>query len=459
MKMRSSILLALGFALLGTPSLAEAQRGPSVGSASGLGLGAMTEARGGESALWNPALAAIFDGPSSSWSVLSFHAEPGDFPLAHNLYKNRDAMRASSRSLLGEGTRNTFMRWAGDRDVSNLTGTATVQWAGVHSQDLSVSLTSIMDLDVQLPSRALRIAGGSESARLDLISGGDMERASRLRSRGSMVTVLAVGGGHSMGVIDYLGPTWIGGAFKASHVHSNVRGSVRYDEAAVLARAPNGGLRHPGTIIRSGEVGFEYSEVDVRSGRIYSFDAGAAFNPWGPLFVSATLANAVQWTSLNADGVVHRKFIFAGADSVGTPMAFVEEERLESFSGDRPWLDQAESLVAATHFMPNLRVGASLDTYTGRFFGGVALPLSSDLSIDRHSSDQFSAGFQLFHDLQPRISYSRRFDGSQIFEVSGTRGGCLLSYSLGVGYIARPHSPGSITLGFSRTAGQPPCGR
>ena len=450
-------VLLLGVFLL-FPALAEAQRAPSVGSAAGFGMGGMTEARGGEAILWNPALIGVFDGPSASWSVFAFNVEPADFPLAHSLYKNRNALREGSRRLLGEGTRDTFRKWAGNQDVSHLTGTGTIQWFGVQSEDLAVSLTSILDLDVQLPSRALRIAAGDEAARLDVISGGDMDRASRLDSRGAMLSVLSVGTGQSVGVLDYLGPTWIGGAFKVAHVHSHVRGDVRFGEASQLARAPNGGLRHPGMHIREGEVGFEYSELDVRSGRIYSFDAGAAFNPWGPVFVSATLANAVQWNSLSADGVIYRRFIFAGADSTSNPMAFVEEERLESFSGDRPWISDAEHLVAATHLMPSLRIGASLDTYTGRFYAAGALALSSDIAIDRHASDQLSFGFQLFHELEPRLSYTRRFDGSQVFEIGGARGGCLLSYSASVGYIARPHAPGSITLSFSRSQGQPPCG-
>ncbi len=57
--------LVLAAAALGS-SAVQAQRPLNVGTATGLGGTAATEARRADAVLWNPALVGIYDGPLSS---------------------------------------------------------------------------------------------------------------------------------------------------------------------------------------------------------------------------------------------------------------------------------------------------------------------------------------------------------------------------------------------------------
>ena len=140
------------------------QVGPATGSAAGYGLGAMTEARGGDAVLWNPALIGVLDGPYGSWSILSPYLEPSQASVARSLYDNRDALRGGTSRMLGESTRNTFRNWAGTSDVSSLAGRGAVHWASIHSGDIAVSLSSVLDVDVNLPSKGVLIAAGDPDA-------------------------------------------------------------------------------------------------------------------------------------------------------------------------------------------------------------------------------------------------------------------------------------------------------
>lgn len=435
----------------------EAQRVPGIGGAAGYGLGGMTEARGLDAPLWNPALTGIFEGPASSWSVFGIEGELGDVYRGAELYRHRRGLQ-SVQSTIGPGGQDSFAGWAGDGEVATLAGSGSIQWFGAHSRDLAISLTSLLDVDINMPARAARIAAGDEVARTDPLTSSEQDRAQSLTSRGAMTTQLAVATGSDTGLQPYLGRTWVGGGLRVGYVHSHFRGATQLDEVRELAFDDDGLPKRPDLIVEGGEIGFEHSEVAVSGGRLYSADVGAAINPWPPLFLSATLTNAIHRTSISASDVVHRQYQVAGSDSIGHPAGFWEEQQVESFSGDQPWLDDADHLVRSTAWQSKLRLGASFDLEMGRFFGGGEFSVSSGEALHGGAGDRFSGGFQLFHELNPRISYSRRHDGADVFRLGGEYGNCEQRYSFDVGYVAHPRASGGLSVSFSLMRGEPPCG-
>lgn len=450
---RAVVFGLLAFFLFAASPLAGQQPLP-LGTGAGGGLGAMTEARLSEAASWNPALAAIFDGPMTSISLLGVHIEPGSAKLAYDLTRMGWRLIGSPVSVIGDRERTLLRDWRSGDGMSRLRAGATVHWIGLHSRDLLISLASYAILDLNAPDPVLSAMIGESATAID---------ATAIKeSRRSIVSVLSVAKGSDLGLLPYLGRTWVGATFKAGYVHDHAIGRFGYIDPSLVAFDDNGEPLDPAVSFRDDETAGFYSEVGVQGARIYGVDVGAVINPAPPILVSVTLANALQKASFDvaAEDLYGRTIAVAGEDEQGRGRAFTDRFLLDTTAEEKPWLSDAETLARSTHFTPLLRVGASIDTRSGRLIGGLSVPLEREHSLDRTSLDEYSFGWQsTSHRLQPRLVYTRQLDGSSGVLASIQRGFCSARLALGAGYMRRPHQGHTVNLTVSWSHGSGPCGR
>src|SRR5690606_20431349 len=197
---RAVVFGLLAFFLFAASPLAGQQPLP-MGTGAGGGLGAMTEARLSETASWNPALAAIFDGPMTSISLLGVHIEPGSAKLAHDLTRTGWRLIGSPVSVIGDRERTLLRDWRSGDGMSRLRAGATVHWIGLHSRDLLIALASYASLNLNVPHPLLTEMIGESATAIDATATREPRR--------SIVSVLSVAKGSDLGLLPYLGRTWV----------------------------------------------------------------------------------------------------------------------------------------------------------------------------------------------------------------------------------------------------------
>lgn len=212
--MTKTSTLAATLLLAAAVSPCAAQRAASHGTASALGDAAVTEARRADALLWNPAALGIYDGPLSSYRLLSL-----------------DLSALPARSWSGPARRLGLsglphqVGWVANLNAG--TGAAVsqgqVEWLATQVRGLAVSLgTGYLSAgDIPQPLRATLGAG-------DTI-GSPAPRDSALRVTAS---TLAVGRGIYAGVLPVAGRVWLGATAKGWLVHSYARGAFTGPEAA-----------------------------------------------------------------------------------------------------------------------------------------------------------------------------------------------------------------------------------
>lgn len=432
-------LAAASVAALASVATLSAQEPPSLGTATSLGLGGLTEARFAESALWNPALPAIFDGPMNSISLLNVNLEP-----AGNPYTLIDTGRRLHRLRSGEGPVDLdgrlvqrFRARTGSDGISRLVAGGQVQWLGLHARDLVLSLTSQGLLSSTVPDRFL--AGLTEPG-----SPGAEELRSLPEhgSRRYTSSTLAVAKGHDMGALPLLGRSWTGVGLKASRIHDHAHGRFGY---AAASDGVEGDMP-------------KYAEVGVRNTHAYGLDFGLVSHPAPPLLLSVAISNAYQRTARGMDDESAYRDVSAlmpGPD--GSAMVVRGRRGVDADDNDAAWIEDAESLARSNHFMPSLRLGGALETAAGRVLVGHTAPLERSESIDRAGSLRYSVGFQSNAPDRSRISFGRRFDGTRSIEVGTQRGFCEGRLAMGAGYHFGS-GPRRMSMTFSWSRGQPPCG-
>jgi hypothetical protein len=455
MSLRTSLLVAT-LAALPVAAPLGAQATASIGTAAGLGTAAMTEARQAEAALWNPALAGIFDGPISSVSLLGFSVEPGAVPVLPSIARLGYGLRGDTTISLTPAVRSALGDWPGAGSAARYRGEGTVQWVGVHSRSLLLSLSSHGYQHARLPSRAARIAAGDEDALFSAIAQEEHAAALDLRSHRGAYTVLAVAKASDLGLLPLFGRTWVGVTGKGALVHDHAYGEVSMAPAAALLAA-HGMALPAGARAEAGQLGALYQERGVGRARIYGVDVGIVSHPLNPVLFSLAFANVYQYASLDQGVAYERTVVFGGTDTEGQPLAQSRYVRSEAID-DEVRLRSIEDLARRTHFLPVLRAGASLDTNMGRFLVGGALPMEREDAIDRYAHDRYSLAFQADGPSRGRISYSRRFDDSRKVAIALQSGTCEGRMTFEAGYLQVPDASPSFTIGASWSRGFAPCG-
>lgn len=458
-------LLVLAF--LAVPGTAEAQDPPEVGSATALGLGSMTEARLSEAALWNPALAGIFDGPMSSWSILGLDLEPGDIDTNIGLYSHIPELRSFIFFPVDEELKELATEISSDGDMSGSRRIeGKVQWVGIHSRDLLISATSQAYGWVTIPERVAGIIRGEESARFDPVTEEEIGVLTREPTEYSIISTLAIAKGMDAGDLPLLGRTWLGASVKGAMVHDRVYGRFLYEDATVLIPEDTLGFGPTGVEAEPGELGAVYDELALPGARIYSTDIGIVFHPRPYLLASVSANNIFQKVYLGDRSIEWRRLAFAGQDTLGANYGFsgaqnLTQEIIASLreqGSDIPIL--ADHAAATTHLSPRLRMGLSLDTEMGRFVGGYAIPLAETDGMFHRSQDKFTLAYVDPNSRwKPRASYSVREDGSIAISLGALHGFCTDRWGLSAGYVRVPRAPDSFTLGVSWGRGEAPCGR
>lgn len=293
------------------------QRPLHLGTAAGVGLGAVTEARQFDALGWNPALLGVWDGPlhSASWLAVDI----GDLPTAKGL------RTVSDRTGFG-GTPGRFSPWAsafprGDRESGDL----VVRWAAVQSAGLAVSLES----------RVLWETGGAKG-----VFGDSLEAGSRRAS----LSVGRVGWG------GYLGRRiWGGASVEGLWVHQTGRSEVLTEGEDLADRE----------ILLEGIPGA-------------SLDVGLLARPLERLRFGAAVSDVLSgvWRSKHSPSlrtVLRSSGSVVDAGSLGSEVVGTETGR------------EVEALWTGTGVRPVVRGGAALDLGSNGGVGfGISRPLEGE---------------------------------------------------------------------------------
>lgn len=456
-------LLRVGylFSLLLATTPVVAQQPLPIGTGVGAGLGAMTESRLSEAATWNPALAAIFDGPMTSMSAFGTHVEPGAMRAAYDIGRLGWRLFGEPVSVMTARDQGALLRWRSGGGVSRMRAEGAIQWLGLHSRDLLINLASYAYVDLNAPDHVLATMAGDAAGTVPAPSTQDIANAAKLESHRALASVLSIAKGSDLGLLPYLGRSWVGVTAKAAFVHDHALGRFGYADPELVIYDSDGVLLSPDAVVAPNEVAGLYSEVGVHGARIFGVDVGIVSNPTPPLVISLAIVNIFQKASLRigSEDLYGRGVAFVGRDSAGNGRAFAVRHPLDLTESQRPWLADAEFLARGTHFTPVARLGTSIDTRSGRFIGGVSVPLERQYAMDRAALDEYSFGWQFTgHPLRPRVAYTRRLDGASGVFVGVHRGFCTDRLALGAGYVERPQGR-TLSLSASWSRGSGLCGQ
>lgn len=209
MKRRAAIVLIASAAAYPC----SAQRPASLGTASGLGDAAVTEARRADAVLWNPGALGVYDGPLSSYRVLSTEMST----LAGHSWSG--PARRLGLSALPER-----LGWIGE--MRSGTGAAVaqgqVEWLATQLRGLAVSVSTAHFSAADIPQPLLAALGGDSV-------GAPLARDSAVRVLSSTV---AVGRGIYVGALPVAGRVWLGASAKGWLVHRYARGTFVGGEPA-----------------------------------------------------------------------------------------------------------------------------------------------------------------------------------------------------------------------------------
>lgn len=435
--------------LLTLTSESLAQTPLNVGSASGWGIGAMTEARFGESVLWNPALVALPDVASSSFGLLQFDgvAELTRDTPAGFIGPGWGMLRQKKSD---EGFADEWL--FDDRAYSMFGGRArgSVVWLSGHLEEFGFSATSTFYGDFALPVRALHILNGSIAGSA---TPSDLSVAESFPSDYGAYTTLALARSEYLGRFGPLGHTWVGASIKYTFIHRTARGRVRYGDADEIAQSLP--FDFAGAELSAPQAhAFVYDIWEVRDGRAVGADVGLVSNPFGQLLVSAALSNVYQSTSFEPNRIALNQFWSLGRENGYEGMR--GEGREQDIVLPEGVDDYLPELVKDMHFPRVARIGAALDVRKVRLAAGFAVPIEDGDAIGRDDMSELGGSIAYMGKFSPRASYERRMDGASVYSVGAQLGTCGKILRAGLSFIDGTSRGLGLSLGV--TLGAPPCG-
>ncbi len=351
-----------------------AQRAASLGTASALGDAAVTEARRADALLWNPAAIGIYDGPLSSYRVLSAEvaAAPGS------------SWSGPARRLGLSGLPDR-LGWVADLHAGRGAAVAQGQaeWLATQVRGLAVSIGTAYLSAGDIP-QPLRASLGAEDS-----IGSPAAPDSTLRVTAS---TLAVGRGIYAGVLPVAGRVWLGATAKGWLVHSYARGAFAAAE--------------PGPDV--------YREALLENIPGYGLDVGLIAQPTPRLRLGAAVSNVVSgsWrpkrgprvrtvsVTENPDGepeVVGSTSPYLGAEDDGSE---------ESRAGLALW--------RSSRFPAVLRAGASIETNAGTISAATSTELTDGGLDPRWDATPITLAFAATGRVPLRASYGWGSDARQL---------------------------------------------
>lgn len=405
--------LAMLFTLLaGAPSVL-AQQPASIGTASGVGDVAVTEARRADAIGWNPALVGFFDGPMSSYSMLGI--DVAAFPSS--------SWRRPARALGLTGVPSA-LRWA--EGIGGGTGAAIsagrIQWFATQNRDFALSVVSNHTAAGALPSELATQLGGEAG----ILSPAPADSTMRSTS-----TAISAAKAVHVGQLPALGSVWVGATAKGWLVHSYARG-------AFDAQAPGEDV---------------YREVEARNVPGAGLDVGLLAQPMERLRVGVSVSNVVAGAFRPKDWArVRTVSVLPGTD-----------QTVEVTESKGPWLrredegtddaQRAADLWSALNFPAVLRAGVSLDTNMGVLGGAVRTTLAAGGLDSEWDASRYSVAYAGPGTLPVKAWYS--WGGESTSASVGVRlGSCERRWALG---LVRRVGEWGTTYGLSAslTVGSP----
>lgn len=392
----SGLVLAAAFGSLPL----HAQRPLQTGTAIGLGLTAATEARRADAVLWNPALVGIYDGPLSSYSLLSIDAA--------YLPSERYYGTAARLGLVGSGVgQENNVRGLGQHLFGGQTlaaGQVGVTWGAFQARDFALSLTTQATQYADVPERlAAAIRGGAPE-------GPDTIGLLGRRSGRTLSTTLALAKAQHLGNLPGLGPVWAGVTAKGWYLHTHAEGAfVSADPGADVYRET----------VFSGVPG-------------YGIDVGLAANP-GRFRLAAGVNNIFAGTIRPRSGPRER-FVSVTEPADGGAVTVSESTGPEIGFGDlgtTPFRD-AQEAWERTHFPATIRAGAAVDAGLGTLAIATNLPINQGGIEPEWMQDRFAVSYRGTSRLPVRLSYGWGEDRSTV-GLGFQMGSCARRWNLGVG--------------------------
>ena len=409
--MTTTRILAAALLIAAATRPCSAQRPASLGTASALGDAAVTEARRADALMWNPAAIGIYDGPLSSYRVLSAEvaAAPGR------------SWSAPARRLGLSGLPHQ-LEWVADLKAG--AGAAVAQgqaeWLATQVRGLAVSIgTGYLSAgDIPEPLRAS--LGGGDSI------GSPAASDSTLRVTAS---TLAIGRGIYAGVLPVAGRVWLGATAKGWLVHSYARGAFTSAE--------------PGPDV--------YREALLENIPGYGVDVGVITQPMARLRLGAAVSNVVSGSWRPERGPrVRTVSITEGADgepevtATTSPYLGAEDDGTEeSRAGLALW--------RSARFPAVLRAGVSLETNSGTISAATSTELTEGGLDPRWDATPVTLAFAGTGRMPVRASYGWGSDARQL-SLGLRLGGCRRQWN--VALTRRSGEWGSaLGAGFSLTTG------
>lgn len=299
-----------------------AQQPVAVGTAAAVGNAAVTESRRADAVLWNPALVGIYDGPISSYSLLSLD-------LA-TLPSGGWIASASALGVEGVGLARLPRRVA-PTGASGF-GQGTIRWLATQHREYAVSLSTGEIAGADVPEEIGAALGGSLAS---------VPLATDSAMRGTY-TVLAGSRGAHLGRMPVLGTVWIGATVKGWLVHSYARGGFSADV--------------PGEDV--------YREAVIENVPGYGVDLGVLFQPAARVRVGLSASNIAAGAFRPKSGPRVRDVGVVAADG-GYEVVEAMSPHLGSGDEDTEEGRLAARLWGSLAFPAVLRAGGSVETELG----------------------------------------------------------------------------------------------
>ena len=323
-------------ALCAAAGASHAQQPLAVGTATGLGGAAVTEARRTDAPLWNPALVAVYDGPLSSYSALAVDVDA--FPSR--------AWREPARALGLEGLPSGVGWLGGLRPGAGAAVAAgRVQWLATQHRDFALSVSSH------------HVAAGDIPAGIGTPLSGSAEVAGPAApdsTQRSSATVLAVTRGAHVGRLPVVGALWVGATAKGWWLHSYARGAFRGTEPAE-------------------EV---YREVGIQNVPGWGLDLGVVAQPFARVRLGASVSNAVSGAFRPKNGPRVRLVSVVPGEEGGLEVTETHGPYLGAEDDGTEEGRLGRELWESVAFPAVLRVGGTIETDAGAFSAALRTDLA-----------------------------------------------------------------------------------
>lgn len=405
--MRSALTTVAAFVLTLLLSLdAHAQNPSNVASAGGWGALGLTEARFGESLVWNPALSALPDVREQSFT-----------PPAIELEMLGDSWKAwksgSSALSVLRGDAKAATDWVAHASEGLYGGASgSVLWFGAHSKGFALALTTQGRSLLDLPARATAALAGAETA----------DTAETGFARYSLTTTAQIGRAFSVGVLPLLGYSWFGVSGKYTMVHRHSAGTASFgtasEVAAMLPSSADVDITDPYA------AGFDIPVMDVTSGRVIGADVGLVANPGGAALLSVTATNVYQSATVGDDALKRRHIYSLGAaNQPGGPGVESEDVDARNLTGTE--LERFEEHVMAMRFPRVVRGAFSFDLRDVRLGVAGAVPYEDGDAIGLAATEKWGAAIALLRSsITPRLAFQEARDGTYRLSLGATHHSC-----------------------------------